>query len=1132
MTRLDFRYSIVVIAIILTSFFNTLALDADFFASESKLANGKWVKIRVEENGIYELSYDELREMGFANPEKVGIYGRGGRQLSEKFANHIDNLPPVGILHKNDKIYFYGQGAVNIRYRSEFKNPVNRRFLRESINTYSEYGYYFITDSRDDVCHIQTASGNIDETKPDYTLCYDYFYHEVDSINFCLSGRLFLGESFVNADSRTKSFKYSIPGAIPGSASLECRFYATNPAGSKLYYGLNADDMIEADVYAPEQNYYAGTIYPANSEINLASADGHVVIKYSPNGNVTNANLDYILIGAKKTIGFHNGEAQFRAFVPDYSTDNYGLISIANSSEDVLIWDIDDCNNVTNLPFSFSDGMAKAKYLTESKKIGLMMVFDTSKEQHKITWHQEIDNQNLHSISADDVPELLIISPTYLCEKAEKLAEFHRQYDDMDVMVIDSQKIINEFSDGTPDAMAYRLFCKMLYDRNPEKFKNLLLFGEMHYDNRQLLRQSPTELLISYQTEESINSLMTFCISDFYGMLEDTPNSKGIQYDIVNIGVGELPCRSLADADLIIDKTARYITDKSYAYWLANMQVIGDGPDNNEHLTQSENIASEMRQLSDDEIQVSKIYVSAYPEEQIQTKLLQNLNDGLIYGTYLGHASIESLSSNRSVWTTKDARKLNNERLSFISFGACTVTSADGGARGSAEAMMFSSPYGIVGGLMSTRTAYSHWNYVMLSSFQQALLQEQSSSNNTINPALPRISSRRTIGEVYAKAKTNIQVPHCNEFVYHLICDPAIIIPVATCEIHADIDSHNDDLTQIRPGSKINLSGSITDREGNQFSDYNGTLVARIYNPATTIPTNGYENSVSVKINYDESVAATYAIDVINGKFSSEIIVPSNINTLNGNTSKIRMSAYDADQRIGASGIIDISIADYDQSVAIADNEAPSIESFYINSSDFCEGDAVGSDFILYASLTDDSGILTSNSDLVSNTYIQLDGRKTFFDISQYMTVADGCKKSNIAYPMNDIACGRHVLTLHTTDIMGNTTKRSIGFYVADSQIAGEIKVDASPVIESADISVSHTATEQNIQKQFIIVNAYGQIVRQVQTLDDTITWDVKDDNGQRVSPGLYKVFARLNIGNSITGTTPTTQIIVINNLK
>ena len=104
MTRLDFRYSIVVIAIIMTSFFNTLALDADFFASESKLANGKWVKIRVKENGIYELSYDELREMGFANPEKVGIYGRGGRQLSEKFANHIDNLPPVGILHKNDKI--------------------------------------------------------------------------------------------------------------------------------------------------------------------------------------------------------------------------------------------------------------------------------------------------------------------------------------------------------------------------------------------------------------------------------------------------------------------------------------------------------------------------------------------------------------------------------------------------------------------------------------------------------------------------------------------------------------------------------------------------------------------------------------------------------------------------------------------------------------------------------------------------------------------------------------------------------------------------------------------------------------------------------------------------------------------
>ena len=1131
MVRHILRNSTLAIAIIMVSFFNAYALDSNFFASESKLSNGKWVKIRIEENGIYELSYDELREMGFANPENVGIYGRGGRQLSEKFADYIDNLPPVSILHKNDKIYFYGQGAVNIRYRSEFKNPANRRFLRESINTYSEYGYYFITDSRDDIRHIQTASGNVDETKPSYKTCYDYFYHEVDSINFCLSGRLFVGESFLDADERTRSIKYSIPGAIAGSASLECRFYATNPAGSKLYYGLNSDNMIEADVYPPEQNHYAGTIYPTNSEVNLDSADGEVLINYSPNGNITNANLDYILIGAKKTIGFHNDEVQFRAFVPDYTTDNYGLITIANAPENVMIWDIADCNNVTNLPFSYADGVAKAKYLTPSKKEGLMMAFDTAKEQYKITWYQEIDNQNLHSISASDVPEMLIIAPTYLCEKAEKLANIHRQYDGMDVMVIDSEKIINEFSDGTPDAMAYRLFCKMLYDRNPQKFKNLLLFGEMHYDNRQLLRQSPTELLISYQTEESLNSLMTFCISDFYGMLEDTPSSKGMQYEIVNIGVGELPCRSIADADLIIDKIARYITDKSYAYWLGDMQVIGDGPDNNEHLTQSENIASEMRQLSNNEIQINKIYVSAYPEQQIQAKFLQNLDNGVIYGTYLGHASIESLSSNRSVWTSKDAMKLNNERLSFMSFGACTVTFADGGTRGSAEAMMFSSPYGIVGGLMSTRTAYSHWNYVMLSTFQQALLQEQVSSNNSIDTTLPRISSRRTIGEIYAMAKTNIQVPHNNEFVYHLICDPAIIIPIATCKIHADIDTHNDD-SAIRPGTKARLSGSITDRDDNLLTDFNGKLVARIYNPATVIPTNGYENSVPVNINYDESVVATYAIDITNGNYEADIIIPSRLNITDDNIYKIRLSAYDDNQRIGASGVIDITIIDYDQIFAINDNEAPTIDTFYINSSDFCDGDAVGSDFTIYASLSDDSGILTANDNFNNNAYIQLDGKKTFFDISQYMTIVDGCKKCNIAYPMRGITSGRHVLTLHATDIMGNSTKRSLGFYVSESQITGKIEMYASPIIEPTEISISHTATEQDVEKQLIIVNAYGKVVRHFQTLDDTISWDVKDDNGQRVPPGSYGVFARLKTGNTITGTTPMTQIIVINDLQ
>lgn len=1115
--------------ILTTTFVCSYALPNDFFADNTKLSEGKWVKIRVEENGIHEISYDELREMGFNQPEKVGIYGKGGKQLSEKFSDYNDDLPAVAILHHNNKIYFYGHGPVNIRYRSEFANTSNPRFMRESNNTYSRYGYYFLTEGRDDVKHIDTATGFCDETKPDYTTGFDYFYHEKDSLNFCYSGRLFVGERFINPQERDLSLAYSIHGAVPGMASIECKFYATNPYGSKLRYWITDDEIIESTINGPEPNYYAAYATPVGSKINLPSAEGTLSINYAPSGTVTHAYLDYVIIGAAKKIGFIGDEAQFRVFAPNYDSDSYGAISISNSTESTMVWDITDSNNASILPHSFNENVTKAKYLTESKKQGLIMVFDSSKKQKQINWHEDIENQNLHAISGDDVPELLIITVPYLHQKAEELAEIHRIHDKMDVLVVDSHEIINEFGYGTPDAMAYRTFCKMLYDRNPLKFKNLLLFGEMHYDNRQLLSNNYKQRLLSYQTEESLNSVMTFCISDFYGMLEDTPSSKGMQYDIVNIGVGELPCRSVEDADLIINKIATYTTDDSFAHWLGNMQTIGDAPDNNEHLSQAETIADELTNLTKDETTVSKIHVSAYPESQVQKKLLKNMNNGLLYGTYLGHASIESLSSNLSVWTTKDALKLHNNRLSFMSFGACSVTIPDAGTRGSTEAMMFTNKYGLIGGLMSSRTAYSYWNYLMLSTFQQSLFQEAPSTDNTLDPTLPRISSKRTVGEAYAIAKSNIQVPHCNEFVYHLICDPALRIPVATCKIDSKFqDIYGEGLPTLNQGCNYRLSGSITDREGKTLTDFNGTVVACLFDGKITIPTHGYGNSQPVDITYNETELSRNVVEVINGQFETDIIIPTQTFNTSSPTASIRLASYDPTQRLGATGLIEFSIGEYNPESAIDDNNAPSFESIYLNSSDFTDGDEVGHDFTFYAEISDDSGILTSTPIIGQNMYLQLDNTTTYSDLSQYVTLSEGAKQCVVAFPMTDIASGRHTLTLHVADVMGNLNSRSIGFYISDNNLEGIIKVPTSPATEDIEIRVVCETANNDITKHFIIVDALGQTVSRHNTTSDSFCWDLTNEYGVRVKPGIYYVYARLESGLISKGVTPTTEIIVI----
>ena len=89
------------------------AFNASSYASSSKLATGKWVKISIPENGMYQITYDELRAMGFTNPAQVKIYGRGGNPISEVLnGSAVDDLKAVPILRTNDKICFYGAGPI------------------------------------------------------------------------------------------------------------------------------------------------------------------------------------------------------------------------------------------------------------------------------------------------------------------------------------------------------------------------------------------------------------------------------------------------------------------------------------------------------------------------------------------------------------------------------------------------------------------------------------------------------------------------------------------------------------------------------------------------------------------------------------------------------------------------------------------------------------------------------------------------------------------------------------------------------------------------------------------------------------------------------------------------------------
>lgn len=61
----------------------TRASVAPRYAAGSVLAQGRWVKIGITEDGVYRLTYADLQKMGFGDASRVKLYGYGGHIQNE-----------------------------------------------------------------------------------------------------------------------------------------------------------------------------------------------------------------------------------------------------------------------------------------------------------------------------------------------------------------------------------------------------------------------------------------------------------------------------------------------------------------------------------------------------------------------------------------------------------------------------------------------------------------------------------------------------------------------------------------------------------------------------------------------------------------------------------------------------------------------------------------------------------------------------------------------------------------------------------------------------------------------------------------------------------------------------------------
>jgi hypothetical protein len=178
---------------------------------------------------------------------------------------------------------------------------------------------------------------------------------------------------------------------------------------------------------------------------------------YIPGGFNSQGWLNFFEINARRNTTLPtSGQLAFRDWTSIGNSNVEFVISNANSSTQV--WEITDQLAPVRIQGNISGN--EFRFVNDASRLREYVAFNPSNAMMPVNAGR-VQNQDLHNSQQMDY---LIISNSLLLPEAERLATFHRQKNNLKVVVTSADKIFNEFSSGTQDPVAIRDYVKMYFD--------------------------------------------------------------------------------------------------------------------------------------------------------------------------------------------------------------------------------------------------------------------------------------------------------------------------------------------------------------------------------------------------------------------------------------------------------------------------------------------------------------------------------------------------------------------------------------------------------------------------------------------------------------------------------------------
>ncbi|HRP02729.1 MAG TPA: type IX secretion system sortase PorU [Candidatus Kapabacteria bacterium] len=1090
--------------------------------SMAELSSGNWLKLEINQNGIYQISADDLKSLGYnlSNEEvkTIKIFGIGGKPLSENVdsANSLTmneqeiivNTNPDGSLQN---IVFFGSGASGF----ELRNKAIRRFN----NYYNSKISYMLTWGGTDgkrAVASKVPSGEVINNPNTYI---DRYLFEEDLTNPYQpgAGRVWFGRSFFNVPfSPVLLHNLDRSGLITYRFSLAHHSFmdrVNNNSGEFTIYENNAE--LGKLVIAPTGKYEAARIgyFEVQKPASIINGDNRSIIKME----------------------YKNSKDMSATSYFDYMEIHYPRSLIAVDNTINLIPELEQ-SGITQYNFNGFSGqiygfdisnLAYPKLLQNNASTGGMFILKTDLQANTFQNYFLSSNLQKPVISKvemanlrdnNDSADIVIITHLDLLQSALKYKEY-RESEGYKVSIFRTDHIYNEFASGNSDITAIRNFLSFLKMKWNGKPDYVILWGDGHYDFRNI-STNKTNYIPAYQTYHPDTIELSeitdgYATDDFYADLLGNDNYFDIRIGRITIDKPDI-------GDDIVDKIKNYENNLSEDQFRTNiLMVADDGPTTNDydgslHTASSERLQTDVISVAAPELQYDKIYMVEYPsviasggrrKPQVTEDLLTKINtSGALIVNWFGHG-------NPRVWAHENIlerditipKMINQNKPFFLTAATCDFGRFDNPeVRSGAEEMFISKNGGAIGAFSATRVVYAGENESLAKTFFKILLTKDEKSGQY-----------PTLGDAMLKVKLSKYSE--NDRKYFLLGDPLIRLAIPDFEIKIE-EINGQDISKIdstislKAMSEVTIKGAIYDRFGQNIqTDFNGIVSLTLRDGDKQISmyevVDGTQRSLFFFNKLGSSLnQSSYQVE--NGKFIAKFLIPKDI-SFSDSSAKLFTYAYSNNKQYAKGFYNNIKITGFDNTNSVRDTIGPEI-TISFDSRKFIDGDIVSNNPLLILDLYDESGINTTGLGIGHRLEAWIDNSQTSIDLTNYyvssMIDAKSGTVNKVLYGLSD---GEHNIKIRVWDIFNNFSIKESKFRINKNSVyLDELLAYPNPFESATNIKFRHTSnipTKANIE----IYTINGQLIRFLQSdintnFESEVNWDGNDNFGNQVPIGVY----------------------------